>query len=261
MRYFYHYGFDYFIRMLRRIIVFISFYTFFNYPVFSQYGTTEGLILFTGEIVAEDGVTVLPDVHLLNRNNGQVIVSDPSGFFSIYVSKVHVLRFTSVGYEPFYFSIPGGFNGEVLYQQIVLRRRVTPLENITIYGKREVTESILSVKKEPNPLEGVQYGTLQGEQHEVAPSAVNIASLLWEWWSREGKEKKKLKEILMRKEISDKVSDRFESDLIWELTGLIGDELDKFKRFCNLPPGFVLTSNDYDFLTAVKSCYYTYKKQ
>ena len=230
-------------------------------PGFGQYGTTEGLILLSGEVVAEDGVSVLPDVHLLNRNNGVVVVSDPSGFYSIYISKIHVIRFTSVGYEPFYYSIPGDFKGEVLYKQIILKQKITPLDNVTIYGDREVTKSILSVKEEPNPLEGVQFGTQQGERHEIGPSAVNIASLLWEWWSKEGKEKKKLREILKQEEIQDRVSERFESDLIWELTGLYGNEFEKFKRYCNLPPSFVLSANEYDFLTAVKTCYYNYKNQ
>lgn len=228
---------------------------------FGQYGTTEGLVLLIGEVTSEDEVSALSDVHLLNRNNGQVVITDPTGFFSIYISKIHVVRFTSVGYEQFYYSIPGDFKGEVMYQKIALKRKTTPLENVTIYGDREVTESILSVKKEPNPLEGVQFGTLVGEAHEVKPTAMNVASLLWDWWSREGKQKRKLKEILEQEQITSMVDSRFESDLIWELTGLYGTELAKFKRYCNLPPSYVLTANDYDFLVSVKRCYYTFKNQ
>ena len=93
----------------------------------AQYGTTEGLILLTGEIISEDGVTPLPDVHVYNQNNTQVTVSDPSGFFSMYVSKVHVVRFSSVGFEQFYFSIPGDFKGEVYYTQIEMKQKIIPL--------------------------------------------------------------------------------------------------------------------------------------
>jgi hypothetical protein len=232
-----------------------------QFPAFAQYGTTEGLILFTGEVIDEDSETPLSDIHLLNRNNGNVTVSDPSGFFSMYISKIHVIRFTSVGYEPFYFSIPGGFKGDVYFHKIALTKRTTPLENVTIYGEPDKTESILSVKEIPNPLEGVSYGTLQGEAHEVEPSLMNIASLMWEWWSREGKEKRKLKEILRKDAIRDKVDKRFESELIWELTGLYGEELERFKRYCNLPQGFVITANEYDFLITIKTCYYNYKNQ
>ncbi len=246
---------------MKPVYFYLLFIFFIPYPTFGQYGTTEGLILLTGEIVEEGIENPLSDVHVLNRNNGVVTVSDPTGFFSMYVAKTHVIRFTSVGYEAFYFSIPGGFKSDVFYQKIILKRRVTPLENVTIYGDIDVTESMLSVEEVPNPLEGVSYGTLQGEAHEVAPSVMNIASLMWEWWSREGKEKRKLKEILKQDAIRDQVDKRFESELIWQLTGLYGDELERFKIYCNLPPGYVISANEYDFLLTVKTCYYNYKNQ
>lgn len=228
---------------------------------YAQYGTIEGLVLFNGEVVGEDGVTVLSDVHLLNRNNGEVVISDPSGFFSMYVAKTHVVRFTSVGYEPFYFSLPGGFKGDVYYVKIEMKQRSTPLRNVTIYGEDDVQQSMLAVPEEPNPLEGVSYGTLQGEAKPVEPGIANVASLLWDWWSREGKQKRKLQAVLKQEALRDEMGKRFESELIWELTGLYGDELERFKRYCKLPPTFVLYANEYDFLIAVKTCYYGYKSQ
>jgi hypothetical protein len=232
----------------------------FNH-ILAQYGTTQGLVLLTGEILNEDGVTPLQDVHIYNQNNKQVTVSDPTGFFSMYVSKIHVLRFSSVGYETFYFSLPGDFMGDVYYIQIDMIRKTVALRSITIYGEEEKTESILTREKPLNNLENVQLGTLVGEAKPVDPTLENPVSLLWDWFSREGKEKRKLKQILERDEIRATVDNRFESDLIWELTGLYGEELEKFKRYCNLPEGFVINANEYDFLLSVKSCYYKYKNQ
>jgi len=228
---------------------------------YGQYGTTEGLILFTGEIVLEDSVTPLADVHLYNRNNHQITITDPSGFFSMYVSKIHVVQFTSIGYETYYFSIPGGYQGDVYYHKIILQRRTIPLENVTIYSKMEVTESMLRRENSPNPLKNVSYGTLRGDPVPVEPGIMNPASLLWDWFSREGKEKRKLKTILKLDEVRSQVDARFESELIWELTGLYGEELERFKLFCKLPRNFVLNANEYEFLLAIKSCYYSYKNQ
>jgi len=209
----------------------------------------------------EDSTTALADVHLRNRNNHQVNVTDPTGFFLMYISKTHVIRFTSVGFETFYFSLPGGYKGDIYYMRIILKQRTTPLENVTIYGKDEVTESMLRRENLPNPLEGVTFGTLQGEPHEVEPTLANPMSLLWDWFSREGKERRKLKEILKQEEIRKQVDKRFDSDLIWELTGLYGDELERFKVYCNLSASYVLNASEYDFLLAVKNCYYKYKNQ
>ncbi len=240
---------------------FFLFFWLLSHLAFAQYGTTEGLILFTGEVVAEDSITPLADVHLFNKNNYRITITDPSGFFSMYVAKTHVVQFSSVGYEPYYFSIPGGYRGDVYYQKIILKRSTLPLENVTIYSKVEETESMLKRKTPPNPLKDVSYGTLQGDPVPVEPGIMNPASLLWDWFSREGKEKRKLKAILKQDGMRLKVDTRFESELIWELTGLYGDELERFKMYCNLPLSFVLQANEYEFLLAIKSCYYDYKSQ
>ncbi len=229
------------------------------HAVFSQYGTTEGLVLLTGEILQEDGVTPLADVHVYNQNNTNVSVSDPSGFFSMYVSKIHVVRFSSVGYEPFSFSIPGDFDRDVYYIQIELKQSTVALKPVTVYGEEEKTESMLTREVAPNPLQGIQLGTLVGEARPVNPTLANPVSLLWDWFSKEGKEKRKLKELLKQDALRDMVDLRFESDLMWQLTGLYGEELEKFKRYCNLPQNFVLNASEYDFLLAVKTCYYQYK--
>ena len=130
-----------------------------------------------------------------------------------------------------------------------------------ILSKKEVKESMLRPENPPNPLKNISYGKLQGDPVPVEPGIMNPASLLWDWFSREGKEKRKLKAILKLDEVRTRVDIRFESDLIWELTGLYGEELDRFKVFCNLPQSFVLRANEYDFLLAIKSCYYSYKNQ
>ena len=215
----------------------------------------------TGEVKSEGGLTALPDVHVYNQNNAQVTVTDQSGFFSMYVSKIHVIRFSSVGYDSFYFSIPGDFAGDVYYVRIEMKQSITALRSVTIYGKEEKTESMLSRDTGPNPLANVQLGTLKGEAREIEPTLANPVSLLWEWFSKEGKEKRKLKEILARDEIRTSVDKRFDSELIWELTGLYGEELENFKAYCNLPEGFVIQASEYDFLLAVKTCYYKYKNQ
>jgi len=155
----------------------------------------------------------------------------------MYVSKIHVVRFSSVGYNPFYFSIPGGFDRDVYYIQIKLKQSTVALRPVTIYGEEERTESILTREVAPNPLQGIQLGTLVGEARPVNPTLANPVSLLWDWFSKEGKERRKLKE------------------------GLYGEELEKFKRYCNLPQSFVLNASEYDFLLAVKTCYYQYKNQ
>lgn len=226
-----------------------------------QYGTTRGLILISGILVNEDSVE-LSDVHIYNQNNRQILISDRSGFFSMYVAKSHVLRITSIGYETKYLSVPADFKGDLYFTYVVLKERVTPLSNVTIFGKEvEETKSMLKREEQPKPFGEYGIGTLQSEPVRVKPTAGSPISLLYEWFSRESKENKKLEEILKQDAIRQSINKRFESEIIWELTGLYGLELARFKRYCNFPQTFALYASEYDFLVEVKKCFYRYQNQ
>ena len=84
---------------------------------------------------------------------------------------------------------------------------------------------------------------------------MNPISLLYNWLSNEGKQERKLEELLQQEAIKKLVSQRYESDLIWEITGLSGEELNEFKNHCNLPASFVIKASDYELLLRIKECF------
>ena len=228
----------------------------YSFEARGQYGTTEGLVLLSGEVVDPDGQGLI-DVHVQNLNNRQVIVTDQTGFFSIYVHPTHRLRFSAVGYRPYYLEIEVDEGTIDLYEVIKMRRETIALDEITIKAEEVERATEMMMPPPGEPLFTIGY---QGEQMPVKPNLGNPISYLYYWLSKEGKQMRKLEELKKQGKITGDVDARFESELFWELTGLVGEELDEFKEFCNMSDAFIRYSSDYDFIFKVRQCYDEFKK-
>lgn len=213
-----------------------------------------GFQLLSGEIVSPAN-TPIEGVHILNTNTNVLAITDESGFFSMSIHKTHVLRISAVGFKTYYYSLKKQSNNDFNYIKLTLQTVTVGLKNIDIIAKEEPrAEHLFRTRPIPAPF---SFG-YQGVQHEVKPSAMNPISLLYNWLSKEGKQNKKLEELLKQEAIKELVANRYESDIIWELTGYTGQELEKFKAYCNLSEHFVTHSTDYEFLLKIKNCYNSY---
>ena len=238
------------------LLVYISiFFLLFSYTSCYPQSVTENYILLSGEIISPAG-TPIEGVHILNTNTNQLSVSDENGFFSLTMYKSHILRFSAVGFRTYYFTLKPANKENVIYKRITLQTITIGLKNIDIVAKEEPRSENLF---KPKPLSPSFVFGYQGEQHEVKPNLGNPVSLLYDWLSKEGKQKRQLEELLKQEDIRKLVAARYESDIIWELTGYTGAELESFKEYCNLSDYFVTHASDYDFLLHVKSCFNTYE--
>ncbi len=213
-----------------------------------------GYLLLSGEIVSAAD-TPIEGVHILNTNTNMLSITDESGFFSLTMHKSHVLRISAVGFKTYYYSLKGQVKDSFDYVKITLQAVTVGLKNIDIIAKEEQRPTNMF---KPKPIPAPFTFGFQGVQQKVEPTALNPISLLYNWLSKEGKQNKKLKELLKQEEIKTLIENRYESDLIWELTGYAGKELEAFKAYCNLSDYFVANASDYEFLLKIKNCYNSY---
>ncbi|MCF6359451.1 MAG: carboxypeptidase-like regulatory domain-containing protein [Cyclobacteriaceae bacterium] len=213
-----------------------------------------GYLLLSGEIISPAN-TQIEGVHILNTNTNTLSITDEYGFFSLTMHKSHVLRISSIGFKTYYYTLKNQDRNDISYVKITLQTVTVGLKNVDIVAEEEQrSENMFRPKPIPAPF---SFG-YQGEQHKVKASALNPVSLLYNWLSKEGKQNRKLEELLKQDEIKKLVAGRYESDLIWELTGYAGEELERFKDHCNLSDYFVANSSDYEFLLNIKECYNSY---
>ena len=218
---------------------------------------TSGYILLSGEIVSP-AKTPIGGVHILNTHTNTLSITDKSGFFSLSMHKSHVLRISAIGFKTYYYTLKEQNVNDLGYVKITLQTITVGLKNVDIVAKEEQRAEHLF---RPKPLPAPFTFGYQGEQHKVKPSVMNPISLLYNWLSKEGKQNRKLEELLKQEEVKKLVANRYESDLIWELTGYAGKELERFKEQCNLSDYFVANASDYELLYKIKECYNTYSPE
>ncbi len=233
---------------------------FLSVIIISNYGTliaqtnSGGYILVSGEIVSPAN-TPIDGVHILNTNTNELAIADESGFFSLSMHTSHVLRISAVGFKTYYYLLKKRDIEHITYIKITLQTVTVGLKNVDIVAKEEPrAENLFRPKPIPAPF---SFG-YQGVQHKVKPNVMNPISLLYNWLSKEGKQNKKLEELLKQEAVRKLIANRYESDIIWELTGYAGAELERFKQHCNLSDYFVANATDYEFLVRIKDCYNSY---
>ena len=226
----------------------------------AQYGGASGLVLFTGIVVGSDSTTVISDVHLYNQNNQYVGISDRDGFFSMFIARDHVVRFSAVGYQPLYFSMDKAFQGELYYESIVLLKRTTALSEVTVYGKKQ-ERHFLEQEEPEKPFGEYGIGVNPGPPRPIDPTLANPISMLYELFSKDGKERKKVEQLEKDSKTQKQIDARFEQTEIWEMTGLFGKKMKDFQSFCSFPSKFVLNASDYDFLIAVRYMFRKYQQK
>ena len=226
--------------------------------VAQNYTTAEGRILLSGLVVNEAGEP-MADVHIVNQFNRQVTITDASGFFTIYISKHHVLHFTSVGYETYVFRVDRDFEGDMLYKEVEMIVKPISLREFTVKDQEEEIETVVRV---PEPEPTIDVGTLRGRTPvPVEPTLMSPISYFYEIFGNKPQQRRKVQELLRQQRLDSIAYARLSGEKVWEMTGLFGERLVEFKEFCNLPPEFYLYANDYEFFTTIRLLYTRFQNQ
>lgn len=224
----------------------------------AQYTTAEGRILLSGEVKDEEG-KALANVHIVNQFTREVTITDASGFFTTYISKHHILRFTSVGYEPYLLSIDRSFDRDILYQEIIMASRVYTLRGLTVEDSEEVIETVV---RKPEPQRLADLGTLGGrEPVPVAPTLLNPISLLYQTFGSKPRQQRMVAELQRLRYLDSVATARLSGPLVWEMTGLFGKELEAFKKYCALPPEFYVNASEYEFVATIRQYFIRFRNQ
>ncbi len=185
-------------------------------------------------------------------------MSNRYGAFGIYVSENDTLQFSVIGY----------LNFDLPVKKYVLENRIDPirvrLKPITYrlkavdirYNKnrRDSMARKAAVILKTSPLLN-DYAHVDSW---IAGSTGSPLTTLFESSNAKLQEYYKLQSLMALYHEQDLVDERYTNDLIKRATGMDDAKIPEFKKYCNLPHYFILNSNDYYLVVAIKSCYADY---
>ncbi len=213
-------------------------------------------------VIAADTAQPLPYVQIVNRSRGQGAVSDLEGYFRLRAADGDSIEFRMIGYQD---TLLAFTDLRKLGYTLPMKEKIVTLKPVTIRGERAYEPFAPPERKSEDPyvgyrsvkpsgLEPVEQKidlTTTGNGAALEGAITQFASL----FSKKEKQRKKiraLKERAREEEYYKALYNYwFDEEIVAELTGYQGKELEKFLKFCNPTLQFLEETNEYQVILTI----------
>lgn len=219
----------------------------------------------TGTVVNGQTGQPLPFVHIYTRSYKRGTISDDQGKFALTIDRADTLTFSSVGYDNEHFHPDPGSEAITQDVRIELTPRIYELEpvNVTAYPSIEqFKQDVLAL--EPAKDEKFELRIPKGYVlPPEGPGDVNLnpsigirgpATALYDAFSREAKERKKLEQFHQRVKDFREIDLKYNIDVVKQVTDLDDEGAKRFMEWCKFEDEFILKSSAYDLAVAMLKC-------
>lgn len=246
------------IRSLKNILLILLLLTTFT--GFSQEART---IRILGKVVDGQTHESIPGVNIYTKQYGTV--SDIDGNFSFNLNLQDTITFSFVGYETYHFSVTDSIQTEEIEVKISLTSSLKELEEVTVHSfmteqnfKDAVIAYNLPKEKKVKQMAGFYYGPVKPVNAKAFTSPISFLV------SKFGKQAKQERHFIKQKEIFEQqkyLSSKYNKDIVANITGLNGDELDDFMHFCTLSDSVIEQATEYDMTLVINKCLKDFNEQ
>ena len=226
--------------------------------------------LLKGKIKNDSTDEYMSNVHVLNLNSVEGVISNSEGNFEIAVKSKDTLYFSYLGFKPL--KVP--VSNDMIKLGIPIFRLTQlsfALEEIIVRPYSLTGFLDIDVKKVPlNPagrftiLGLPQSGYEAGNRNKSSISKAigslfNPADFLYNLFGKNPKQMKKLKKMREDDEIKNLLATKFDREVLVQLIGVNRVNLDEILRNCNYSNAFISDANDLQILEAISGCYEEFK--
>ncbi|MGE0089480.1 MAG: carboxypeptidase-like regulatory domain-containing protein [Bacteroidales bacterium] len=237
---------------------------FLRIDTISSQNVQDTSILIHGQVVTEDNRPVSL-AHIINIDYKTGIATDTLGFFKIWVKPTNTLVVSAIGFEFTEYTIPLNITETKIIIKVKRKIYELPEVSITYFGTyKDFKYKVVNLKlKDENKINMQVLKDLPKVENPVPyePTLGSPISLLYDAFSKEGKSRRKYMEIKAEEPIKLKAEAKYNREIVKNLTGLFGTELDEFMKSCNYSYSFILSLSDYDLYREIISKSEEFKKR
>jgi len=243
-------------------ILLVFFMSFLAINLIAQDSTVYILI---GKVVDVETNKPIPAATIINVNKLIGMQTDTSGNYRILMTQKDSIKVSCIGYKTRYWKPDFSASvGGLISSPITLESQTYQIGKVDIYKLRwsafvyEVSQT--EVKEDEVQKRLVKWITTIIENEDLASMNVKegIQIPLPIVTSRE----KQLKKIYAQKKIDElnkEANAKFNPAFVSNITGLKGEELDKFMKHCSFERDFILKSSEYDLIVIIQDIYKEYQ--
>ena len=206
--------------------------------------------IFHSRVLNDSNFNPVRDCHIINKTQRMGTVSDGFGDFKITANVGDSISFSALGYEKLTIVLTDSMYN---YGYIV---RLKP----TAYEIPEVTIEPFVEKPVVSKWE-VYTKPLPNQGGINIPTGVAPVTLLYNLFSKEGKQKRHYRKIVEGTADFMLIGEKFNGEMVAQLTGLKDDELVRFMSFCNFSNDFLINYSPETIKRAIRQKYQEYVKE
>lgn len=244
-------------------LIFLMLITYFTS---SKAQTGNEIIEITGQIINAEKLKPVSHVNIINTKNGKITVSDSLGFFHCTMLRRDILRISSIGYDLRYVCFMDSVINDSTINIIKIYEKIYALSKVDIFNARwedflfEFSHIGIEDNETQEKIYEWFYSIISPEELALITASVSVGFQI-PYTSKREKQIEKVKEFLRKDAEIKEINSKFNPQIIEEVTGLKGDEIKDFVKFCNFEQKYLLRANDYDVITEIKNQFKIYKKQ
>ncbi len=254
------------------ILFFLSFLLCYSVDTYCQIYKISNKVLIAGYIYDTKTQAAIPYVNVFVKNSRVGTISDTSGYFILSATPKDTLIISCLGYKTVAVFVPAQSTEEKEPLFVFLDPRAYELKNVNIIALRrqqqfEYDFMNLNVKNMDidNAVKNfpIKEKVLAFYERDASFTGfvVSPISALYDAFSKEAKEKRKLDKIRQQEESAKFVLSKLQYSLIENITGLKGENLNKFLSWCDFRTDFLMNISDYDLVILLSHKFNTYKLQ
>jgi len=240
-----------------------------SHLVSAQKSDEDSLFFFRARIIDRGINQSVQFVHVVNKTRGYASISDSSGYFRIVASRHDLLQLTAIGY----YDCPVHLSDSLLISTAIatihMIQRAYPIKAVVINPLGTYSQfkyKFLSLEL-PEPQLVINTAVIEDidkgidEIQIIEPYSLGSPiTAIYMALSKEGKELRKYAKIKEEEQFQEKVKDKYNRELLEEVTGMTGPELHDYLQFCDLDKKFILEATAYEIIDALYKCLERYKK-
>lgn len=223
----------------------------------------------SGYIINDNSKQPLPNVNVINTNKVRGAMSDAKGYFEIDVQVNDTLHFSILGFQSLRIRVTNDWIKNKV-TRIQLTEKAIALEEVIIApfnltGYLEVDSKLIPTKENYRySISGLTQGYEAGEYSpnafgKVLGSIFNPADMLYNFFGKNAKELKKLKEMKKDDTVRNLLESKYDRETISVLLGISKDEIPEILHRCSYSDAFIQEANDLQIMDAISGCYEQYK--
>ncbi len=222
-------------------------------------------IVVSGLVLDVENDSALLFANIYNPRTMRGTISDKNGYFRYYALPGDTLWFSSMGYYPLHFAV-NGEPGSKIRDTFYLKARVYKIHDVEILALTRYEKLRNDVKnmKIPRDIENARnnfpivnhnVNAFYERNNENFGLVFSPISALYDAFSKEGRERRKLAELQRQDAIKAEIEPHFNEEMIKRITGLDDELAEEFIGFCNFSEEFLLNAPDYYIIEIILEQY------